>query len=67
MARLVLAALMVLVLAGIVAVFVAGLYRLRQSDGADTSQGRAEGATLQNTAFFLLLVLILYVSVSGGA
>lgn len=67
MARLALAALLVLVIAGVVAVFAAGLYRISRTNGATDIANRSEGAVMQKAAFFLLVALILYVSISGGA
>jgi len=67
MARLALAAIFVLVLAGLAAVLAAGLYRLRRENSGSDLVTATEGAVMQKMAFVLLVALILYVSVSGGA
>lgn len=67
MARLVLATLLVIGALAVVAIFVAGLSRvLRETHAAGTGP-RVEVTAMQKVAFFLLVALIMYVSVSGGA
>ena len=67
MARLALAAILVLVVVGMTTVFLAGLRSIRRSEGAGTALVVTEGSPMQKVSFFLLIALILYVSVSGGA
>jgi Na+/H+ antiporter NhaC len=66
MARLALATIMVIVVVGAVAIFVAGLTSMRRTRGAGEADVR-EGSAMQKVSFFLLIALILYVSASGGA
>lgn len=67
MARLALAAIFVLVVVGLAAIFIAGLNSLRRTAGAGGPLDVTEGTAMQKVAFFLLIALILYVSASGGA
>ena len=67
MARLALAAILVIVVVGAVAVFVAGLTSMRRTSGAGHTFDVGEGSAMQKVSFFLLIALILYVSASGGA
>jgi hypothetical protein len=66
MARLVIAAGLVLVALAVVAAILAGISSARRTavGAPDTLTG---GSSLEKIAFFLLLALILYVSASGGA
>jgi hypothetical protein len=67
MARLALAAIFVLVVVGVAAVFLAGLRSIRQSQGTGGALVVTEGTPMQKVSFFLLIALIFYVSASGGA
>jgi hypothetical protein len=66
MARLALAALLVLAVVGVLATFVAGLVSIRRAAGAGGAFDLTEGSAMQKVAFFLLICLIVYVSASGG-
>jgi NADH:ubiquinone oxidoreductase subunit 6 (subunit J) len=67
MARLALAAILVIVVVGAVAVFMAGLTSMRRAKGAGDAVDSREDSPMQKVSFFLLIALILYVSASGGA
>ncbi len=67
MARLVLAAVIVLVIVAFIAVVVAGLYRIARTGGSDVLGAGGKATGMQQVAFFLLMALILYVSVTGGS
>ena len=67
MVRLALAAVLVLLVIGVLSVFVAGVYRIARADVPDAFDIGHKGSIMQKVAFFLLVALILYVSVSGGA
>lgn len=65
MQRLALAIIAVSIAVAVTALVARGAVRLLERAGA--SQAIATGSTMQKAAFFLLLCLILYVSVSGGS
>jgi hypothetical protein len=67
MARLALAAIVVLIIVGLVTVFVAGIFRIARTEGSNAVEIAKRGAEMQNVTFFLLVALIMYVSVTGGA
>jgi Na+/H+ antiporter NhaC len=67
MARLALAAILVIVVVGAVAIFMAGLTSMRRARGAGNAVAQREDTAMQKVSFFLLIALILYVSASGGA
>ncbi len=65
MQRFALALIAAAIVAGIAALLIRGAARsVARAGGTDAL---ASGGTMQKAAFFLLLCLILYVSVSGGS
>lgn len=67
MQRLVLAVLLVGLAIAVAAFFVRGMTRTVPSVGIRSEDGERGGGTVQRLAFFVLVALILYVSVVGGA
>lgn len=65
MPRLALAIILVAIVIGLTALLLRSAARAVERVG--TNPAIATGGTMQKAAFFLLLCLILYVSVSGGA
>ncbi|MXQ06473.1 hypothetical protein GQ651_01295 [Alphaproteobacteria bacterium GH1-50] len=65
MQRLVLAALFVVAVVAIGAVLARGAARLFEASGDDTA--RATGNAMQRTAFFLLLVVMIYAVMTGAS
>ena len=65
MQRLALAVLMVAIVIGLSALLIRGA--AQAVERLETNPSIATGGTMQKAAFFLLLCLIMYVSVSGGS
>ncbi len=64
MARLAIAAVVVLILVAAASAVMTRLARSTRSDGPGTNE--IPETQMQKVAFFLLIALIMYVSVSGG-
>lgn len=67
MARLVLIAVILMGVAGVIAAILSLADRTTRMAGRQTAIARPKGALMQKTSYLLLVALMLYVSLWGGA